>query len=111
MILGIQKVISHLKNAKIIGIMKNIWIKTKISLSKILVLIILTSFRLIPLKKQILLKKLLRLSSNKNSSIKVIKKDKIKANSIRYIKCYICKQKSYYTNKYLKKLKNKCQFW
>ena len=33
-------------------------------------------------------------------------KDKNKAKDLTHIKCYICKQKGHYDNKYLKKMKN-----
>lgn len=33
-------------------------------------------------------------------------KNKDKAKNFSYIKCYTCKQKSYYTNKYPEKSKN-----
>ncbi len=38
--------------------------------------------------------------------MKVTKKDKDKAKNLSYIKCYTCKQKGHYTNKYPKKPKN-----
>ena len=38
--------------------------------------------------------------------IKVAKKDKDKAKDLSHIKCYTCKQKSHYVNKYLEKSKN-----
>ena len=38
--------------------------------------------------------------------IKVVKKDKDKTKDLSHIKCYTCKQKGHYVNKYPKKLKN-----
>ncbi len=35
-----------------------------------------------------------------------MKKDKDKVKNLSHIKCYTCKQKDYYTNKYLTKSKN-----
>ncbi len=40
------------------------------------------------------------------NTIKVNKKDKDKFKNLSYIKCYTCKQKSHYANKYLEKPKN-----
>ncbi len=37
---------------------------------------------------------------------KVAKKDKDKAKDLSHVKYYTCKQKGYYANKYLEKLKN-----
>ena len=40
------------------------------------------------------------------NATEVAKKDKDKAKDLSHVKCYTCKQKSYYTNKYSEKQKN-----
>ncbi len=40
------------------------------------------------------------------NAIKVAKKDKDKTKELSYVKCYTCKQKGHYANKYPKKSKN-----
>ncbi len=55
-------------------------------------------------------KKPLRSPAIRINNTDVVKKDKDKAQDLNYIKCYTCKQKDHYTNKYPEKLKNERRF-